>query len=86
MKYIPQYVIYILLAHFLFLTSSYVLVLVLYKQLDQKKNTYNKTKTKKDPACREEPFKSSLSQPGKILEIRHFTLYLLICTKLQHYF
>ena len=29
MKYIPQYVIYNLLAHFLFLTSSYVLVSVL---------------------------------------------------------
>ena len=30
MKYIPQYVYYNLLAHVLFLTSSYVLVSVLY--------------------------------------------------------
>ena len=33
MKYIPQYVNYNLLAHILFLTSSYVLVSVLYKYL-----------------------------------------------------
>ena len=33
MKYIPQYVYYNLLAHILFLTSSYVLVSVLYRSL-----------------------------------------------------
>ena len=33
MKYILQYVYYNLLAHILFLTSSYVLVSVLYTQL-----------------------------------------------------
>ena len=33
MKYIPQFVYYNLLAHILFLTSSYVLVSVLYNEL-----------------------------------------------------
>ena len=36
MKYIPQYVNYNLLAHFLFLTSSYVLVSVLYNPVSLK--------------------------------------------------
>ena len=36
MKYTPQYVNYNLLVHFLFLTSSYVLVSVLYIALGDK--------------------------------------------------
>ena len=47
MKYIPQYVYYNLLAHILFLTSSYVLVSVLYRHLEDCPRNASKDKNRK---------------------------------------
>ena len=81
MKYIPQYVNYNLLAHFLFLTSSYVLVSVLYNnltkfekfQIDQSKGYLLVPKTR--IRCRSQRTKIVIVKKSSIISWARGTIF-----------